>query len=333
MIKVLVNNGMPSTIVCNVWIELPWADSRRRGVSHADNKCETAAIRPARVSVFPVNCHFIDQRWTPTGIHMLLSQGLYAHAGNIVMPMKKWGRLYYLCDISFILLFSPVPPANIMFDRRVVRGNTYAAQVVPVEQEEGNTFQKSQSRNAMRDYENEIIEREASPEPVEGRRHMDVQTENYLEELTDKLPEVDEETQTEAFMDRPPSPKFIPTKTGIDKATIIEQGDLFDFDMEVEPILEVLVGKTLEQSMMEVLEEEELRNIRKHQEEFEQIRNAELAEVQRLEAEAKRRWEEKERRLQQERDRVVRERAVKEKVAARAFAKDYLTDLHANLFE
>jgi hypothetical protein len=215
----------------------------------------------------------------------------------------------------------------------VVRGNTYAAQVVPVEQEEGNTFQKSQSRNAMRDYENEIIEREASPEPVEGRRHMDVQTENYLEELTDKLPEVDEETQTEAFMDRPPSPKFIPTKTGIDKATIIEQGDLFDFDMEVEPILEVLVGKTLEQSMMEVLEEEELRNIRKHQEEFEQIRNAELAEVQRLEAEAKRRWEEKERRLQQERDRVVRERAVKEKVAARAFAKDYLTDLHANLFE
>ena len=25
----------------------------------------------------------------------------------------------------------PAPPANIMYDRRVVRGNTYAAQVVP----------------------------------------------------------------------------------------------------------------------------------------------------------------------------------------------------------
>ena len=162
---------------------------------------------------------------------------------------------------------------------------------------------------------------------------MDVQTENYLEELTDRLPEVDEETQTEAFMDRPPSPKFIPTRIGIDKATTIEPGDLFDFDMEVEPILEVLVGKTLEQSMLEVLEDEELRNIRRHQEEFEQTRNAELAEVQRLEAEAKRRWEEKERRLQQERERVEREKAVREKVAARAFARDYLTDLHSNLFE
>ena len=54
--------------------------------------------------------------------------------------------------------------------------------------------------------------------------------------------------------------------------------------MEVEPILEVLVGKTLEQSMMEVMEEEELQNMRAHQEHFEQIRNAELAETQRLEA-------------------------------------------------
>ena len=176
-------------------------------------------------------------------------------------------------------------------------------------------------------------QRQLTPEPVEGRKHMDIQTENYLEELTDRLPEVDEETQTEAFMDRPPSPKFMPTKIGLDKATMIEQGDLFDFDLEVEPILEVLVGKTLEQSMLEVLEEEELRNIRKHQEEFEQIRNAELAEVQRLEAEAKRRWEEKERRLNQERDRVVRERAVKEKVAARAYARDYLSSLRTNLIE
>lgn len=27
----------------------------------------------------------------------------------------------------------PVPPANIMFDRRVVRGNTYAARIMPAE--------------------------------------------------------------------------------------------------------------------------------------------------------------------------------------------------------
>lgn len=42
-------------------------------------------------------------------------------------------------------------------------------------------------------------------------------------------------------------------------------GDLFDFDLEVEPILEVLVGKVLEQGLMEVLQEEELAAMRRHQ--------------------------------------------------------------------
>jgi hypothetical protein len=42
-------------------------------------------------------------------------------------------------------------------------------------------------------------------------------------------------------------------------------GELFDFDAEVEPLLEVLVGKVLEQSLMEVLEEEELAAMKAHQ--------------------------------------------------------------------
>lgn len=36
---------------------------------------------------------------------------------------------------------------------------------------------------------------------------------------------------------------------------------LFDFDLEVQPILEVLVGKTIEQSLLEVMEEEELASL------------------------------------------------------------------------
>ena len=40
---------------------------------------------------------------------------------------------------------------------------------------------------------------------------------------------------------------------------------LFDFDIEVKPILEVLVGKTIEQALMEVMEEEELANLRAQQ--------------------------------------------------------------------
>ena len=65
-----------------------------------------------------------------------------------------------------------------------------------------------------------------SPPPVEGRKHIDVQTELYLEEITDRVEEVDVHTQTDAFLDRPPTPLFIPAKTGMDVATQIEEGDV-----------------------------------------------------------------------------------------------------------
>jgi len=44
------------------------------------------------------------------------------------------------------------------------------------------------------------------------------------------------------------------------KSTQIYDGDyeLFDFDTEVEPMLNTLIEKTLEQARMEVLEEHEL---------------------------------------------------------------------------
>lgn len=51
-----------------------------------------------------------------------------------------------------------------------------------------------------------------------------LQTDVYLEELTDVVPETDTTTQTDAFLDRPPTPQFVPPKTGVDAATHIEQG-------------------------------------------------------------------------------------------------------------
>ena len=138
-------------------------------------------------------------------------------------------------------------------------------------------------------------------------------------------------TQTEAILDRPPSPLFIPSKTGVDKETDIPGGDLFDFDIEVKPILEVLVGKTLRVSMMEVMEEAELDAIQRRQMEFEQMRNAELVEVQRLDAEASRRFAEKQRRFTQETDRLRQQCLLGQKVAARAFARSSCESFRACL--
>jgi hypothetical protein len=83
---------------------------------------------------------------------------------------------------------------------------------------------------------------------VEGRKHIEVQTELYLEEITgqplsfyhrirslilycccvllDRVEEADVQTQTDAFLDRPSTPLFVPAKTGMDAATQIEEGDV-----------------------------------------------------------------------------------------------------------
>uniref|UniRef100_A0A2K5S4N1 Radial spoke head 3 n=2 Tax=Cebus imitator TaxID=2715852 RepID=A0A2K5S4N1_CEBIM len=107
---------------------------------------------------------------------------------------------------------------------------------------------------------------------------------------------------------------------------------LFDFDLEVTPVLEVLVGKTIEQSLLEVMEEEELANLRASQREYEELRNSERAEVQRLEEQERRHREEKERRKKQQWEIAHKHNETSQKIAARAFAQRYLADLLPSVF-
>merc|ERR1719198_241282 len=240
----------------------------------------------------------------------------YASQPQAVSSKRKGGAAKYRPEDENDLALSN----NIMFDRRVVRGNTYAAQVVTQNATREMERLRMENERAMK---REVARRKVeagltprTPPPVAGRAHMDVQTDTYLEEL----------------MDRPSSPLFVPAKSGMDKDTQVDTAEIFDFNLEVKPILEVLVGKTLQTSMLELMEEEELAAIQKRQDEFEQMRNAELVEVQRLEAEASRKFAEKQRRLKQELERKKHQRQLKEKVAARSFAKVYLAELNACVF-
>eukprot|EP00929_Paragymnodinium_shiwhaense_P123960 TRINITY_DN985_c0_g3_i1.p1 TRINITY_DN985_c0_g3~~TRINITY_DN985_c0_g3_i1.p1 ORF type:complete len:478 (-),score=175.73 TRINITY_DN985_c0_g3_i1:135-1568(-) len=217
---------------------------------------------------------------------------------------------------------------NIMNDRRVVRGNTYGSAVEPQKQPDAGEIAKqreAQRRRLAR--ANQTKKRPITPEATAGRKHMDMQTDSYLEELTERAVEFEAETQTDFLLDRPPSPLFMPAKIGVDVDTQIEEGELFDFDNEVEPVLEVLVGKSLEQGMMEVLEEAELDSLRQHQEEFERKRNAELLEVQRMEAAEKRRSDELRRRLQQQSQQRERDLCIMKKVVCRGVASAHMSSL------
>lgn len=211
-----------------------------------------------------------------------------------------------------------------MHDRRIMRGSTYAAMVIPAgTNPEAMVMEKLSKKRTFRQpgevsfnfsfthnlnfkqgtkktrniYPNRDI---PTPEPVPGRRHTDIQTSPYKEILTDKPMEREQGIATEFYLDRPPVPLFQPKMPAKEncKATQIypQDHELFNFDEEVEPMLNVLCSKILEQSRMEVLEETELAIMKSQQKEYEEIVNAELIIAQRYEAAEQRCKEEGQRR-------------------------------------
>ena len=161
-----------------------------------------------------------------------------------------------------------------MYDKRIVRGSTHAAMVIPAGTYPDNLFggtnqsatkkgAKGNKGSTQPGPSEEFFQREVrTPEPVAGRQNIDIQTDQFVEELTDKAPHYEIGNQTDFKIDRPQTPHQIPLKRGVDAKTLVEDNELFRFEKDVEPILAVLCGKTLELARMEVLEEEELRVMR-----------------------------------------------------------------------
>lgn len=80
-------------------------------------------------------------------------------------------------------------------------------------------------------------------------------------------------------MDRAPVAIFIPDPDGIDKQIYIDAKSVFDFELEARPVLQVLVGKALDQALVEVTEEWEMEQLYKHKRTFKQLRESELLET------------------------------------------------------
>lgn len=84
-----------------------------------------------------------------------------------------------------------------------------------------------------------------TPRAIDGREHFSIQTEPFVETLRDKPIQYEKECQTDLYLDRPVEREFdaMKGKTGVDRFTQIEENDpeLFNFDYEVEPIVEVVL--------------------------------------------------------------------------------------------
>ncbi len=60
------------------------------------------------------------------------------------------------------------------------------------------------------------------------------------------------------YIDLAPDAIFVPDIDGVDKQNYVDTMSVFDFEMETRPILQVLIGKALDQAQVEVIEEWEL---------------------------------------------------------------------------
>lgn len=58
---------------------------------------------------------------------------------------------------------------------------------------------------------------------------------------------------------------------------------MFDFDNEVQPIINNLIGKTLQQALDEVVQEEEIADLREQKQRILALHETELAELKKIE--------------------------------------------------
>lgn len=211
---------------------------------------------------------------------------------------------------------------NIHSDPRVARGSTYSTNPTPLSSttlERGGGGKKGKSAPRLK--RKDIFS-------VKPNTHTftPVPLEQYLIEQTVEIETREESEQTDKFLPRPPVLDYytrsIPKKTGIDASTQIEPEDnLFDFDMEVEPLLDVLIGKTMEMSLMEVEEEEEIAAIKQRRVELMEERHNEALRVEAVEKEAHEEFQLKQEKVSEERDRVGKEQEVTAKVFANSFMR------------
>lgn len=89
-------------------------------------------------------------------------------------------------------------------------------------------------KNQLIQFKQQRVKQSVYDLKVGQQARIDVDLTYYLEEANNgKAQEQEAKTQTDEFCAKPPTPRYVPKKTGRDEATQIEDYDLFDYDAEV----------------------------------------------------------------------------------------------------
>lgn len=211
-----------------------------------------------------------------------------------------------------------------------MRGNTYAARPLLPAEEPQNRLQTTRFAKTK------VYSKKRTTNRIKGEDpEVDAKASHeYLEILTDIPVAEDFSAQTEAQeAEELGHVPFVPKPQGQDAETWIEELEMFDFESSVEPVLEVLVGKSMEQGLMEVVQEEEIKVLNTHKEEWSQKRNIIHTEAQRLLVEAHRHQEETNRRIAQARDVAVQKKIELHEMGARTTAKMFFNTLQETVLQ
>ena len=163
---------------------------------------------------------------------------------------------------------------TLMSDPRVVRGNTHSMARSIANLNRSKVPESKSSIPKKIDPSNSMKNRQTYNYEITPFCSSDIDLSLFLTDKQTVLPLTNTmESQSDRFADIPPEPEHVPRKTGIDRSTQVDHNsDLFDFDAEVAPMLEVIVKKTLEQAVFEVQSEEELKALENERMRFNQER-------------------------------------------------------------
>ena len=124
--------------------------------------------------------------------------------------------------------------------------------------------------------------------------------------------------------------QFLPQKLGKDESTQIMDGDLFNFDIDVIPLLTVIVGKTIEQALLELEQEEEIANLREAKKMFAHHKNDDNKRIKNLEErEIQKKYNNDAKKEQRKAFREKRKTTQKQLIS-RVISKTYLRDIYKN---
>lgn len=196
------------------------------------------------------------------------------------------------------------------------------------------SFEEKQHIKHKKPKKKEIISYNANRDklfiPIPEREHIPINIDKNLIEEEKKIVTADLGTQSDKIDYVNPEKPFLPQKTGKDQSTQIADGDLFCFDTDVQPLLTVIVGKTLEQSLNEIGQEDEIATLRETKAMYLRKNNDEKNRIQNLEyREKQKKFNNDTKKKERFELRECRKNTQKELIS-RVISKTYLKHLYTN---